>query len=250
MFGGLQYRLLQSDFPSFLIEGVKQDDRMSELAAILLCENKSASSSENTACGSCLSCKWVSRGNHPDWLKTSGHLKTEELRELLYEFRLRPARASLRILSITDFQEANASVQNALLKTLEEPLENRRILLGATHSKAVLPTIRSRCVRIPAESNEHVEMDEELLSIFRLVETNQALELHKKLEELLKNRDRAIEAIKKLSLHASQRNWPGAWRDLAPNIEVAREALDRNLNPKIVWDRLFDTLYEGRHEAH
>ena len=42
----------------------------------------------------------------------------------------------------------NLSAQNALLKTLEEPPADSVIVLIAPNSGGLLPTVRSRCVRL------------------------------------------------------------------------------------------------------
>jgi len=43
----------------------------------------------------------------------------------------------------------NPQAQNALLKTLEEPPDDTTLVLVAASPDALLPTIRSRCVRVP-----------------------------------------------------------------------------------------------------
>ena len=43
------------------------------------------------------------------------------------------------------FDEANQNAENALLKTLEEPPDNAKIILTASLENALLPTVTSRC---------------------------------------------------------------------------------------------------------
>ena len=225
--------LIDSRFPSILVEGIEHKESLHQLARYLLCETQEL-------CETCLSCKWSSKSQHPDWLQVDHDLKMDELRDLLYEFRLKPSRSTERILSISNFQDSNLSVQNALLKTLEEPLQNRRILLGVSHSKSVVATVRSRCLRVSSASTPNANF-EEWEDLFVSIEKGFELEISKKIDTLLKNREEAQRAFKDLAWMASQRRWPGRWRKLAPQWEEAREALDRNLNPRIVWDKLLET---------
>jgi hypothetical protein len=225
--------VVKSEFPSILIEGLNHRDSLHEMAAHLLCESQ-------IKCGRCLSCRWVNKSQHPDWIQAEGSLKMEELRSLLYDFRLKPSQSKERVLSILDFQDASAAVQNALLKTLEEPLQDRRILLGVTHAKAVLPTIQSRCLRLMAQNEVLSEKENEWTPLFEAVASNFELDLNRLLDPILKNRDEAQKAFRELALLAAQKSWPGRWRKLAPYWDEAREALDRNLNPRIVWDQLLE----------
>ncbi len=224
--------LIDSRFPSILVEGIEHKESLNRLARHLLCETQ-------TLCEVCLSCKWSSKSQHPDWLQVDHDLKMDALRDLLYEFRLKPSRASERILSISNFQDSNLSVQNALLKTLEEPLQNRRILLGVSHSKSVVATVRSRCLRV-ASGSTPPESFEEWEDLFVAIERGFELDINKNIDSLLKNREETQRAFKDLAWMASQRRWPGRWRKLAPYWEDAREALDRNLNPRIVWDKILE----------
>ncbi len=224
-------KLLQSGLQSFVLEAWNHELPLEKMVQELLCDQK-------TNCGQCLSCKWVAAKTHPDWLKGSGSIKMDELRELLYDLRLKPSRSSHRILSFTDFQDASPAVQNALLKTLEEPLDNRLIFLGTKQARAILPTILSRCVRVPVGTPQSLNLSSKLLEIFSLIENRQDVELYKKSEDLLKNRENARDALLQMSLWASDHSWPGRWQELAPHLEDAIDALDRNLNPKIVFDKL------------
>lgn len=74
-----------------------------------------------------------------------GTLKVDEVRNLQHQLSLAPYESKYRIALLLRFEEANASAQNALLKTLEEP--NRRVILLVTADdpENLLPTIVSRC---------------------------------------------------------------------------------------------------------
>lgn len=108
---------------------------------------------EIDACGQCPSCKKASSGNHPDILHvTHGTqvLRVEEIREQVTDTaEIRPYEGGKKIYIIPDAEAMNAAAQNALLKTMEEPRPYVVMILIATSQEAVLPTVLSRCVRLP-----------------------------------------------------------------------------------------------------
>ena len=72
-----------------------------------------------------------------------------------------------RIVILRDAHLMQAPAQNALLKTLEEPGRNTLIILETSQAADLLPTIRSRCVRVnferlPLETTEKVLVQEGL----------------------------------------------------------------------------------------
>lgn len=88
--------------------------------------------------------KWLARG-----LNDKGQLRqditVEQVRGLNKFFALRPALAGWRVGVIDALDETNVAGLNALLKTLEEPPSNAVLFLLSHGTKALLPTIRSRC---------------------------------------------------------------------------------------------------------
>lgn len=232
--------MIQSSIPSLLIEGESSLELAKEWAQSYLCETQSN-------CGSCWSCRQLDKGAHPDLLISSESLRMEELRDLLYQWRLRPAYSAYRLLLIADLDHAHLSVQNALLKPLEEPLPNRRLLLAVKSSKSLLATIRSRCLRIsqPGSFTSNAEnVPDEWLSLIRHLENADEWISFPQLDILLKGREDFRDFLRQSALIASKKGWPGHWRSLAPHLEEAIAHLDRNLNPRIVWDQLITKSYE------
>jgi DNA polymerase-3 subunit delta' len=72
-------------------------------------------------------------------------LKINAVRELQHTLSLAPYMSNYRIALLLNFEEANPSAANALLKTLEEPASRVVLLVTAESSEALLPTIVSRC---------------------------------------------------------------------------------------------------------
>jgi len=228
----LEEILQKGKFPSpLVIEGQNSSELLKTYVGHALCATQSY-------CQGCRSCKKYKTGFHPDWLQATGRIKMEELRELLYRIRQRPTETSIRILSINEFHEASVQVQNALLKTLEEPLDHWLIVLSVSSANALLPTIRSRCLlyRAPYTRSE-TELEDTELRIFRQMTEVDDWLLQSSMENSLKNRDQTKKLFLTLLQKASEEHYPGHWAQLAPHLEEAMEELDRNLNPKNVWEK-------------
>ncbi|MDX2481664.1 MAG: DNA polymerase III subunit delta' [Desulfuromusa sp.] len=114
-------------------------------ARTLLCEN-------GTSCGQCSACLKVDHNNHPDihQLDADGAaLKIGQIRSLQQELSLRPLEGNYKVCLIDGAEHFTNGAANALLKTLEEPQPGTLIILLTNQPEKLLPTIRSRCQRLP-----------------------------------------------------------------------------------------------------
>jgi DNA polymerase-3 subunit delta' len=121
-----------------------------DLAAGLLCL---AVDPADRPCRTCLACRKVARGIHPDvhLLVPSGpggQIRIAAARGLSTELSLLPVEGRRRIAIVASAQRLNEDAQNALLKTLEEPPAGVTIVLCADDEDPILPTVRSRCERL------------------------------------------------------------------------------------------------------
>ncbi|GIV62966.1 MAG: DNA polymerase III subunit delta' [Bellilinea sp.] len=101
-------------------------------------------------CGECRTCRQIARMEHADLsviqaAQGASSLKVEQVRELQRTLSLAPYEAPYRVALLLNFEQATASAQNALLKTLEEAPPKVVLLLTAPTPEDVLPTIVSRC---------------------------------------------------------------------------------------------------------
>lgn len=101
-------------------------------------------------CGACRACRHLAAMQHTDLSvlqseKEGAVLKVEQIRDTQHMLTLMPYEANYRIALLLRFHEANASAQNALLKTLEEAPARVILLLTADSAESLLPTIVSRC---------------------------------------------------------------------------------------------------------
>ncbi len=119
-------------------------------AARLLCQQ------ENPAlrpCADCSSCRIFAAGQHPDYLRLAPEpgkmLGIEHVRQGLEFLVYTPQLGGRRLLFLGAADYMTSAASNALLKGLEEPPPRAHVLLLADRPFRLLPTIRSRCMRLP-----------------------------------------------------------------------------------------------------
>ncbi len=142
-------------------------------AQALLCEQVQA---DGLACQHCASCGWFAQYSHPDYrrirpetldddeaapegdeVKVEKASKTKASREIVINqiralsdfMSISTHRQGKRVVLLYPAEALNVPAANALLKSLEEPQSNTVFIL-VTHSlDRLLPTILSRCHKIP-----------------------------------------------------------------------------------------------------
>jgi DNA polymerase-3 subunit delta' len=151
-------------------------------AASLLCE----SPVDGMACGQCLACRWVLAGNHPDLRRIrpevialeegeeqregdepeaaaapaaskrapSKDIRIDQIRGLESWFHTATHRGGFRVAVLYPAQALTVISANALLKVLEEPPAHTVFLLVADAPDRLLPTLVSRCRRLPLPAPE------------------------------------------------------------------------------------------------
>ncbi len=108
----------------------------------------------NDFCGRCAACARIQNGNHPDVrvveiLAGKKEVSIQQVREVERELNFRSFSGKRKIAIIDPATSMNLSAQNALLKTLEEPPQDSLLILIAANAGGLLPTLRSRCLRLP-----------------------------------------------------------------------------------------------------
>lgn len=138
-------------------------------AASLLCEQPR----DGLACNTCQACRWVAGGNHPDLRRVrpeavaleegeggeesesaarktpSREIRVEQIRSLSGWFGTATHRGGWRVAVLYPAHAMNLIAANALLKVLEEPPLHTVFLLVTDTPDQLLPTIVSRCRRLP-----------------------------------------------------------------------------------------------------
>ncbi len=125
-------------------------------AKTLLCENSA------TCCNECRGCRLIEKNAHTDVTfypkNEKSKILTADIDELISKTYLKPLEANKRIFVLCGAESMNASAQNKLLKTLEEPPENVYLIMGTSNESALLPTVKSRVkkLEIPPFSEEDI----------------------------------------------------------------------------------------------
>ena len=104
-------------------------------------------------CQKCDSCKKALGKNHPDIIMVNhekpGTISIDEIREqVIHDVAIKPYSSPHKVYIIPDAEMMTVQAQNAILKTIEEPPEYAVIMLLTSNIDSLLPTIRSRCVRL------------------------------------------------------------------------------------------------------
>jgi DNA polymerase-3 subunit delta' len=104
------------------------------------------------ACGECAHCRKIERGVHPDVMMIapgdSSAIKIDQIRDAVDRAGYRPFEGRRRVVIVDEADAIVAAAQNALLKTLEEPPASSLFVLVTARPDALLPTVRSRCIRL------------------------------------------------------------------------------------------------------
>ena len=164
----LQAALAQGTLPhAWLLTGPSGVGK--ELAALGMAQALVCPVAPMVGCGTCPACARVSRFHHPDvlWLMPeeeavrrklaarsdfdhvpSRDIRVDQVRRLQERLALRPLEAPRKVVLIAPAEAMNPQAQNAFLKTLEEPPPDTVLLLVTAAPDRLLPTLRSRCVRV------------------------------------------------------------------------------------------------------
>lgn len=184
------------------------------------------------ACGVCVSCQRFVLGTHGDFKSITRELneKTGKLRTEISVDQIRGSREFVgliewlnltsqlgvaQVVIIRNAHELNRNAANALLKTLEEPLQNRYIFLVTDKPQRLPATIHSRCQRTEMPVPTHAQAVQCLLDL-RIASdiANKALALADdnpgKAQLMIENGDLALHEQVREQLLALMKNQTGA----------------------------------------
>ena len=131
------------------------------LAKRMLCEMPTAEG----ACDQCSACNWFEQGSHPDFRliepaelsdvdtgsskKGGKQIAIQDIRVLGEYLSLAAHQGGWRVIVLHPAESMNPAAANALLKTLEEPPHGVLLILVSHQPRRLLPTVLSRCRKIP-----------------------------------------------------------------------------------------------------
>lgn len=128
------------------ISGIGKSLLAYNIAKALFCDQ-----GQGDACGVCRNCIKMDHGNHPDYtvIEPDGkQIKNAQIEAFQEFLSIKPYDASYKVVVIKEADKMNASSQNRILKTLEEPSDDVVIILLTNNSEKLLPTVVSRCQSI------------------------------------------------------------------------------------------------------
>jgi len=127
----------------FLGDGEKVSQEALTLSRTVNCENR-----DLAPCGYCDSCRKIKNGLHPDIFEIfpeGASVKIDQVRKIIQSYADKPLEAAKKVYILHDAHTMTPQAQNALLKTLEEPVTQSIIIILADNLKQLLPTVVSRC---------------------------------------------------------------------------------------------------------
>src|SRR5262249_8953123 len=124
------------------------------------------------ACGECSVCRRIASGVHPDAIVLASDIGIEDIRDAIESAGYRPFEGKRRVFILDGADKLSGEIQNALLKTLEEPPRSSNFVLVTSRPDSLLPTVRSRCPtlrfgRLPIADVERLLQDQQGLPALR-----------------------------------------------------------------------------------
>ncbi|MBW1767207.1 MAG: DNA polymerase III subunit delta' [Deltaproteobacteria bacterium] len=123
------------------------------LTAVALTQAINCHESKNgDGCGRCRSCRQIMSGNFPDilFIKPDGqNIKIDQIRDLNRALGFKSVSGRYRVSIIHQAEMMTEEAANSFLKILEEPPMGNILILNVTEPLDLLPTIVSRCQKVP-----------------------------------------------------------------------------------------------------
>jgi DNA polymerase-3 subunit delta' len=142
------YQILEKSFihntipHAFLLVGYNTYDIAHYIAKALVCDESIL------ACQNCIDCNKIENHNYSDLIFFSGKeksIKKQNIEFIQEEFSKSSVEGKCQIYILENIDNSSSESMNSLLKTLEEPGNNKYAILTCNNLNKVLPTIQSRC---------------------------------------------------------------------------------------------------------
>ena len=106
----------------------------------------------HSACMHCAACRMVLDNNNANIYKVEAangkEIKVDEITAMIEDTYIAPYDNGYKVYSICRGEMLSVASQNKLLKTLEEPIGKKLMLIGTTNESNMLDTIKSRCKKL------------------------------------------------------------------------------------------------------
>ena len=175
----ISYSVLKNKPPAILVISSATStvaDTAIALGKIYLCIKGS-----EQPCEQCKNCILIGKNEHPDFIHfdtsslASDTIKVNDIKLLSSFFKLTSNQGGTRIFSLGLLENVSLTIKNTLLKTIEEPPKNLKVILYTKSTSSVPLTIKSRCqiidlrkdieTEIGASMKKFSELDEKLVPL-------------------------------------------------------------------------------------
>lgn len=182
---------------------------------------------------------------HPDFhtiapLEDKTSISIDQIHQLAGILAVKPSTLQARLILITPAHQLTLPAQQALLKTLEEPPAQTQIILATTYPTKLLPTILSRCQRIPVATPKTTTFPNQLSWETLLSARVTVSECITIAGTMGSSKEAAICAIYELYefLSQSEKKRPKVIQEVIKTLGL----LEKNVNTKLALECLFFTL--------
>lgn len=136
---------------AYLFTGIAGIGKTSTAMALAMALNCRAPEAEDS-CGRCPACRQMRGGNSPDFVALGPEgrsIKIDQIRQLNRSLGFAPVSGKYRVCVIQKAEAMTEEAANSFLKTLEEPPPGNIFILNAVEPRDLLPTVVSRCQKVP-----------------------------------------------------------------------------------------------------
>ena len=137
-------------------EGIEKTKFAKEFAKHIMCVN--SEKDDNCSCDSCVKFDASSNPDYMEIHEEKNLIRIDKIRELENDIAKKPIVSNRKVYVISDAKYMTEEAQNCLLKTLEEPPKYANIILVTSNENVLLPTVRSRCVKIKFSDLTNAEL--------------------------------------------------------------------------------------------
>lgn len=152
---------------AYLFEGMRGTGKLEISILLAKSINCHAPVEGYKPCESCVNCKRINSGNHPDihLVEPDGlSIKKGQIQELQEEFSKTGVESKNKLYTIVHADKMTTNAANSLLKFLEEPHAGTVAVLITEQAQQMLPTILSRCQLINFTPLSPKNMAEQLIA--------------------------------------------------------------------------------------
>lgn len=237
---------------AYIVEGKAGSGREDFIKRLSMGLECSCADISSRPCGSCDACRQVAAGSSMDIVRMQMSGKTAYRTEDATAFSSRldmGAYGRYLIGIIDDADSLSETVQNKLLKTLEEPRPDVILLLGTSNPDHLLSTVRSRCSTIRPDPEDAVQDKDEDEKAEALKDAAELLggegafcEFRDAVEKCVKTRSDALMLIDYAEEGFRERmmsgDMPSAMADRLEICEKARADIERDMDRNKALKRL------------